>query len=119
LKGETVAYTATDTTDSVTLTHTASVTFIDSIPPTIAPASPADGATRAGTVTLAASGVGDPGSGIASVMFLYCDSTSSSCTPATSVTGVDAGGGNWTAALDTTGLVGGHTFSWIARAADN
>ncbi|HEX3224465.1 MAG TPA: invasin domain 3-containing protein [Gaiellaceae bacterium] len=119
LKGETVAYTATDTTDSVTLTHTASVTFIDSIPPTIAPASPADGATGAGTVTLAASGVGDPGSGIASVMFLYCDSTSSSCTPATSVTGVDAGGGNWTAALDTTGLVGGHTFSWIARAADN
>ncbi|HEX6788597.1 MAG TPA: invasin domain 3-containing protein [Gaiellaceae bacterium] len=121
LKGETVAYTATDTTDSVTLTHTASVTFVDSVPPTIAPAGPADGATGAGTVTLAASGVGDPGSGIASVTFFYCDSTASPCAPTsgTSISGVDAGGGNWTAALDTTSLVDGHSYSWVARAADN
>jgi hypothetical protein len=121
VKGETVAYTATDTTDSITLTHTASVTFADSVPPTIAAASPADGATGAGTVILAGSGVDDPGSGIASVDFFYCDSTASACTPTsgTSITGSDAGGGNWTAALDTTSLVDGHGYSWVARAADN
>ena len=121
LKGETVPYTATDTTDSITLTHTASVTFVDSVPPTIAPASPADGATGSGTVTFAASGVGDPGSGIASVTFFYCDSTASACAPTsgTPVTGIDGGGGNWTAALDTTGLIDGHSYSWVARAADN
>jgi len=35
VKAETVTFTATDTTDSVTLTNTANVTFVDTVPPVI------------------------------------------------------------------------------------
>jgi len=120
VKAETVTYTAADTTDSVTLTNTANVTFVDTVPPTISIGSPADAVTAAGTFSFSATGVSDPGSGVASVTFFYCDSTSSSCTPTagSSVTGVDGGSGTWTGALNTTGLTDGHTYTWLARATD-
>ncbi|MDX6401170.1 MAG: adhesin/invasin, partial [Gaiellaceae bacterium] len=120
VKAETVTYTVADTSDSVTLTHTANVTFVDTVPPAISIGSPANGVTAAGTFSFSATGVSDPGSGVASVTFFYCDSTSSSCTPAagSSVTGVDGGSGIWTGALNTTSLTNGHTYTWLARAID-
>ena len=104
----------------MTLTHTANVTFVDTVPPAISVGSPADGVTAAGTFSFSATGVSDPGSGVASVTFFYCDSTSSSCTPTagSSVTGVDGGSGTWTGALNTTGLTDAHTYTWLARAID-
>jgi hypothetical protein len=109
---EPVTFTATDVDDSVTVTQTATVSFEDHTPPTATIGAPADGVQAAGNLVLSATGVADGETGIQDVSFQYCHGTCQT------IGGSNAGGGTWTATLDTTTLTTGQSYTWSATATD-